>query len=84
MTDRRRTPPSVECACGKRGYPIRQQAKMVIRETKRVGDDPNQATLHTYRCQQEPELFHVGHANPAVNWPNLNDPRIRFLPGETR
>jgi hypothetical protein len=55
---------------------------MVIRETKRIGDDPRAASLHAYRCPLLTGLFHVGHTNPAVNWPNVNDPRIRFLPGE--
>jgi hypothetical protein len=82
MTDQRRSPPSILCSCGKRGYQERQQARMVIRETKRIGDDPRAASLHAYRCPLLTGLFHVGHTNPAVNWPNVNDPRIRFLPGE--
>ena len=82
MSDKRRSPPSVQCSCGKRGYQTRQQAGMVIRETKRIGDDPNAKALHSYRCRQQSGLWHVGHSNPAVNWPNQNDPRLRFLPGE--
>lgn len=75
-------PPSTSCICGKRGYVERRQARLVIREMKRIGDDPNSNELRVYRCVEGSGLWHVGHDNPAVNWPNLNDPRLRFLPGE--
>lgn len=80
--DRRRVPLSHQCTCGKRGYLQRQHAKQVVRESRRRGGDPRIASLGTYRCDSGSDLWHVGHSNPAVNWPNLNDPRIRFLPGE--
>jgi hypothetical protein len=79
--DRRRIPPSYTCTCGKRGYFDRKQAKRVVSESRRIRDDPNASQLNTYRCA-ESRMWHVGHSNPAVNWPNLNDPRLRFLPGE--
>lgn len=83
MGDVNRKPPSMGCVCGKRGYETRQQAKMVVREMKRRGDDAKPGhQAQTYRCDQGSRLWHIGHSNPAVNWPNLNDPRLRFLPGE--
>jgi hypothetical protein len=80
--DARRIPRfSHTCACGKRGYMDRGQARQVIREMKRCGTrDPG--SLKAYRCDWNRSVWHVGHGQPAVNWPNLNDPRLRFLPGE--
>jgi len=83
MSDVNRKPPGRRCICGKKGYLSRQLAKLVIREMKRLGDDANPGhQARAYRCDENPQLWHVGHANPAVNWPDLNDPRLRFLPGE--
>ena len=84
VSDQRRIPSSLRCSCGKRGYTDRKNAKQVVRESKRRGDDPRADMLSTYRCDEGSRLWHVGHDNPAVNWPNVNDPRLRFLPGELR
>lgn len=59
------------CACGKRGYRDRSAAKTVVKEMRRKGDrDPER--LQAYRCEVDPDHYHVGHRPYAP--PNWNSP----------
>lgn len=70
------------CACGKRGYPNRDDAKKVIKEMRRQGKIRDAAArISAYRCATDPDYWHVGH--DASKGPNVNDPRTRFLDEET-
>ena len=64
------------CACGKRGYRERSEAKKVIREMRRQGKTRTDR-VNAYRCITNPSFWHVGHGTHVGV--NLNDPRLRFV-----
>jgi hypothetical protein len=63
------------CECGKRGYGDRRAAKDVIREMRRQGKVRSEsARIDAYRCDVDPDYWHVGHSRPYQVGPDLNDP----------
>ncbi|GAA0897884.1 hypothetical protein [Pseudonocardia zijingensis] len=73
--------PDFTCAeCGKRGWFSKRNARKVLRQMRdRHG---NAGVLRAYpACTGSG--FHIGHDEPhrPGGRPNLNDPRLRFLPG---
>lgn len=67
------------CACGKRGYKERSEAKKVIKEMRRQGKTRTDR-VDAYRCDVDGGYWHVGHNDRTGT--NLNDPRVTFLDGE--
>lgn len=67
----------VSCpGCGKRSYRTRRTARRVIRKNY-----PGEGGMRAYPCRMHGGLgFHIGHG-PNLGR-NLNDPRVRVLPGE--
>jgi len=59
------------CECGKRGYQERSEAKKVIKEMRRQGKVRSDR-VDAYRCQADPDYWHVGHTFQVGV--NLNDP----------
>lgn len=49
------------CACGKRGYFTRKEAKRVARRIY-----PGDSALNAYRCLGNPKFFHLGHLREQV------------------
>ena len=63
------------CACGKRGYKERAAAKDVIKEMRRQGKvRTNADRIDAYRCDVDPDYWHVGHQYDRHGAVNLNDP----------
>ena len=54
----------IPCCCGHRGYRDRAGAKTVVRELRRKGV-PNPMEVAAWRCDADPDLWHVGH-RPAL------------------
>lgn len=62
--------------CGQPAYTSRAVARDVLRQARaRQGAGAGQQ-LRTYRCQGNPNTWHVGPV--ATPGPNLNDPALRF------
>lgn len=55
------TSPWITCVCGKRGYPSRSSARKV-----RTRGHSDASSLHAYRCDDDPTLWHLGHMPAAV------------------
>ena len=60
------------CECGKRGYKERRAAKNVIREMRRQGKVRSDR-IDAYRCDVDPDYWHVGHRGSGCE-PDLNNP----------
>ena len=66
------------CVCGKYGYWTRHDARKVLKEMRRTGTAHPGDPLSTYRCDEGPGFWHIGHSRRSQRGANLNDPRLLF------
>lgn len=70
----------LHCSSGKIGWRDRRDARAEMRkleEVNRSGGDTH--PLNTYWCEEDGGHWHVGHTPASMHYPNLNDPRLRFV-----
>jgi hypothetical protein len=70
----------IHCPVGKVGWADRRQARAEMRKLMGLNvAEGNAHPMNTYWCDAVGGHWHVGHTPASAAYPNLNDPRLRFV-----
>lgn len=70
----------LHCSTGKVGWRDRRDARTEMRKLAGLNrSSGDEHPMNTYWCEEDGGHWHVGHRPASRAYPNLNDPRLRFV-----